>query len=334
MASDEMDDFRTLLSHAPILALHHELVRFVGFIEQTPEERARKDAMIARIEQVVTNLWPGCRLSVFGSSVTNLCLPDSDVDMCVFGSDVDPKDAIYLLGLVLRQLGGIRDMEEIKSARVPIIKFKDLSSDLNVDVCFDQSSGMRTAAYVRRMLEKHRLARPLVMIVKYFLSQRGLNETYTGGFGSFMVTLLVFAYVQHLDRTFGPTESQRSNLGTLLLGFFHFYGNQFNAVASAITLANGGRFVSKKLGKKSRFDERRPQLMSVENPDEPDADVGKNSWAVTRVRCAFLHAFHVLRFELTRDHSKDDEERTILGKIIAPDDTIAGRADKIFLKKT
>jgi DNA polymerase sigma len=38
--------------------------------------------------------------------------------------------------------------------------------------------------------------RPLVLLVKYYLAQRSLNDTYTGGIGSFMITLMVLHVVQ------------------------------------------------------------------------------------------------------------------------------------------
>ena len=45
-------------------------------------------------------------------------------------------------------------------------------------------------------------------------------------------------------------------------------------------------------------DPNRPGLLSIENPDETKMDVGKNSWAVYRVRAAFDYAYHSLHHAL------------------------------------
>jgi len=77
-------------------------------------------------------------------------------------------------------------------------------------------------------------------------------------------------------------------------------------------------------GGQSWADPKRPQLFAVENPDEPDMDVGRNSWAVGRVRGAFLHGFHALRASCTTRGKSDDRE-SILGAIISPHDRLLSR---------
>ena len=49
-----------------------------------------------------------------------------------------------------------------------------------------------------RYIEQFPAVRPLVLLFKYFLAQRGLNDTYTGGVGSFMITLMVVHVVMQV----------------------------------------------------------------------------------------------------------------------------------------
>ena len=103
----------------PILRLHNDIVHFTKFISPTSNEASDRVLIETRIRDVTSRLFPGSTLCVFGSSVTNLCLPGSDVDMCVFFSQKTNRSTAFdLLSETLRQLGGITDMEEIKHARV------------------------------------------------------------------------------------------------------------------------------------------------------------------------------------------------------------------------
>ena len=104
----------------PILRLHNDIIQFTKFISPTSSEASGRNLIERRIREVTSRLFPGSKLCVFGSTVTNLCLPGSDVDMCVFFSkeNTNLSTAFDLLSETLRQLGGIADMEEIKNARV------------------------------------------------------------------------------------------------------------------------------------------------------------------------------------------------------------------------
>ena len=111
----------------PILRLHNDIVQFTKFISPTSNEASDRVLIETRIRDVTSRLFPGSTLCVFGSSVTNLCLPGSDVDMCVFFSQKTNRSTAFdLLSETLRQLGGIADMEEIKHARVCSLHFSVL----------------------------------------------------------------------------------------------------------------------------------------------------------------------------------------------------------------
>ena len=63
-------------------------------------------------------------------------------------------------------------------------------------MCFNQESSLLTSCYVMRQLSRYTHIRPMVLILKYMLSQRELNDTYHGGIGSFMITLLCLSSEQ------------------------------------------------------------------------------------------------------------------------------------------
>jgi len=85
--------------------------------------------------------------------------------------------------------------------------------------------------------------RPLIYVLKYFLRQRKLNESYTGGISSFLLFNLLLAYVQYLSKE--NQLGEKINLGTILVGFFQFYGFDFNFEDVGISVRYGGYFFKK-----------------------------------------------------------------------------------------
>lgn len=81
-------------------------------------------------------------------------------------------------------------------------------------------------------------------------------------------------------------------MGNVLLEFFEFYGISFNYILVGIAVTDGGYFFKKK--ENGLYDENRPQLLSIIDPNDPANDVAKNSYNVMKVRDAFSHAYQVL----------------------------------------
>ena len=101
-------------------------------------------------------------------------------------------------------------MEVISSARVPLVKFVHAKTGLAVDVCFDETMGLRGSVLIRSMLHKWRpLMGSLILVLKCFLQQRGLHETYTGGVGSFLLQIMVLHMLQSRQQRLGGRLSRQ-----------------------------------------------------------------------------------------------------------------------------
>ena len=205
-----------------------------------------------------------------------------------------------------------RSLEVVESARIPLVKYVDAASGTAVDVSFDVESGLRTGKLVRSYIDAMPPLRPLVLVLKFFLSQRGLNETFTGGVGSYMLQLMVVSFLQQrhrTDRATGLVSPQ--NLGSLLLEFFELYGRDLNYTTTAISVRRHGAYFPKR--SRNWMYPTRPNLLAIENPDDDKLDVGKNSYNIGRVRRAFDHAHDAIVAASTRD----DWRRTcLLGVVV------------------
>lgn len=100
------------------------------------------------------------------------------------------------LAQALRAKGLVARMELIEKARVPIIKLVDSIGGFSIDISFDTAGGVSAAHFVREAVEAFPALRPLTIVLKQFLHHRRLNEVFTGGLGSFALTLMVLSFLK------------------------------------------------------------------------------------------------------------------------------------------
>lgn len=310
---------------SPLLLLHHEITNFCHFLLPTSEEQTARTAAVARVSEVIKSIWPSCQVKVFGSFETGLYLPSSDVDVVILNSDVQvPQNGLQALAKALSQRSIGHKMQVIGKARVPIVKFIEKESNVAFDISFDVQNGPEAAKFIKDAIAKISPLKPLCLILKIFLQQRELNEVYSGGIGSYALLVMLMTHLQmHWSRQSSKANSTclESNLGILLIDFFDLYGRKLNANDVGVSCRSGGQFYSKNIRGFSNL--KRRHLLSVEDPQAPENDIGKNSYNILKVRSAFAMAFRLLTDikynDLVSPHF------SILGRIIRVDEKLLGR---------
>jgi len=121
------------------------------------------------------------------------------------------------------------------------------------------------------------------------------------------------------------------NLGYLLVEFFYHYGRRFNYYSTGITCRNGGSYYLK--ADKHWLDAGRPFLLSIEDPQDEDNDVGRPSHRIVpHIQQAFIHSY--LRLVCA---PKTLYLPTLLSRIIYPMDPLFSNRlvdSKLFEKVT
>lgn len=176
-------------------SLHEDVLRFCEWIAPTHAEQQMRADILKRYSAIVSRLWPSASAAAFGSTRTELYLPMSDMDLVVLGHTAG-NDPLAKLASALRASGIAKSVNLIGSARVPIVKLVDRQTDTCVDICINKQTGVSSSLLLHQFLESMPALRPLVLILKFFLHQHGLGEVYTGGIGSYCVTLLTISYLQ------------------------------------------------------------------------------------------------------------------------------------------
>ncbi|WKA12146.1 hypothetical protein VitviT2T_029564 [Vitis vinifera] len=297
---------------SPMLKLHKEILDFSDFLSPTPKEQSARNAAIESVFNVIRYIWPNCKVEVFGSFKTGLYLPTSDIDVVILGSDIKtPQIGLYALSRALSQKGIAKKIQVIAKARVPIIKFIEKRSSVAFDISFDVENGPKAAEYIQDAISKWPPLRPLCLILKVFLQQRELNEVYSGGIGSYALLAMLIAMLQNLQEWNASVEH---NLGVLLVNFFDFYGRKLNTVDIGVTCNGPGTFFLKST--KGFVNKGQKFLISIEDPQLPGNDIGKNSFNYFQIRSAFSMAFSTLTN--ARTILGLDPNRSILGEPLSP----------------
>ena len=282
---------------SPSLRLHREIVEFVRLLRPSAGEDILRRKAFHKISSAVTDIWPSATLEVFGSFATDLYLPTSDIDAVILNSGCNNiQTALRALAKSLSRKKLAENIVILSKARVPIVKFEEMESGYKFDISFDVANGPQAAGYVSRLMDSLPPMRHLVLVLKVFLQQRDLNEVYSGGIGSYALLVMVAAFLQtHPSRTKidgFKTRSLETNLGILLIDFFRLYGRLLNYSTVGVSCRLGGKYFKKRGS--AFYQEQKPSLLAVEDPNDPSNDLGKNSYNIGRARIAFDWAYSKL----------------------------------------
>eukprot|EP00986_Skeletonema_menzelii_P019662 scaffold28851_cov148-Skeletonema_menzelii.AAC.3 len=308
---------------------------------QLKKNEQRRTFAVNQITKAVNALWPRAQIKMYGSHVTKLCLPSSDMDFVIClpavhknapaatPGDLEGRNAINETNqkILARKLKGEnwldqRSIKVIERTAVPVIKVstKDSRSRIvQLDLSFDakEHHGLEALDMIRHLLEEIPMIRPLVLVLKQFLLDRGLLTAYTGGLSSYCLFLMVARYCQEQS----PTWNDR---GSLLMGLLDFYGNFFDPRTTGISVRTRRYF--SRFGENQHQEARRnnaapkpPRFQPlnrqssfhtshqanqlqpgkfdpiwVEDPLNPGNNVGRNAFRIFQVQRAFSDAHRAL----------------------------------------
>lgn len=182
---------------ASLLRLHEEVLDFWDMSRETPAEAEEASVVLDAMKDALRDaVGEGPELRVFGSRVYGLALPWADWDVTIVNGNKGKIPTLQALASVLQRRPDFTEVNPILRARVPIVKCRHAATGIELDVSFGEESGCLSAAVVRAFVDQFPALVPLVVVLKHFLSQRGLNVTFKGGVGSFLLTCMVVHHLQ------------------------------------------------------------------------------------------------------------------------------------------
>ena len=191
------------------------------------------------IARCIKETYPSAELATYGSQATGLQLPDSDVDLVLLNMNLphpkinaqgirynhtDKRRVVHALTKISASLQAntvVRSAVVIPGASIPIIKMEDLHGR-GVDLTIGTRNGLDAVPAIEKLKAEYPPMRPLCLVMKAFLREKGLNDVFTGGIGSYMLVNMLVAHLQTAE------SSGAADLGVLLRGFFKLFGEKFD----------------------------------------------------------------------------------------------------------
>ncbi|KAJ3192560.1 hypothetical protein HK101_006327, partial [Irineochytrium annulatum] len=205
----------------------------------------------------------------------------------------------------IRQSNLVRDLQVIRHARVPILKFRDVETGIDVDVSYTTNrnpGSVRAVRFVRDLMLALPGMRELVLVLKQFLVVRGLSEVFTGGVGGYACSLWIAC---HLAMQGGGGGCHRrkpmtQDLGELWTSFCRVFGTSWNYHDKGLTLTlvggTGGTVAVREVDKAREgfLIHERPHLLCILDPLDPSADVTRGSTGIMAVSSALADAWEIM----------------------------------------
>ncbi|XP_037275570.1 poly(A) RNA polymerase GLD2 isoform X1 [Rhipicephalus microplus] len=306
----------------------------------TEDLLARKLELHERLLGKLRTLFPQCCLYIVGSSLTGFGSNRSDADMClvITMDQVDQKrQAKAILTRVARLLtktgwcmGG---RPEVIHAKVPIVRFRDRTTGVEVDINVNNVVGLRNTRLLQCYAQLDSRTAPLVLAVKAWASRRHINEAKHGTLSSYSLALMVIQYLQcgcepavlpslqkmqpgrfcsdgdvrllRLGEDLPPWQSANTqSLGALFIGFLDYFANRFGFSRSCVSVRQGAP-ISRLEAVSATGTARRSQwkYICVEEPfDQSNTARAVYNWDMYQL---IVRAFHDTLEQLQKSHSPE-----------------------------
>ena len=200
-----------------VTGLHNEALQFWEQWQNTQNERRPLEVnLIQQLQNCMRKLWNFASLEPFGSWATGLPGVRSDIDLVVcFEDDIlltkTPTSRHDLLRKLARYLEKhaqslITITKVLLHTRVPLIKASARISvpcplaqsgtravmiELDISIDGPEHSGLATTSLSQAMLKALPGLGPATMLIKEYLKEKGLCDSFTGGLASYGIFLLV-----------------------------------------------------------------------------------------------------------------------------------------------
>jgi DNA polymerase sigma len=235
-----------------------ELIDTLG--QHSNELKVPREIITNRIDMIVKKTFQNEKIHVkkYGSFATGLLTPFSDLDLSIQGCyycDINEvKRILECLTDNLKLFKFIKKAQAILTAAVPVIKIiadsgENFEEDnektedsimVRLDITVDlmekiniTSSSIRTTDFVKWCVEHYPSFFSNVLLIKYALSTKGLNNCYKGGLNSYGLCLLYLAFLG-----FSGLEKEK-NCFIVLQKFLEYYTNEFQNEKTAINIGHG-----------------------------------------------------------------------------------------------
>lgn len=155
----------------------------------------RRNSLFGHLEKSIVPKFNNSSLAAFGSSETGLSLKRGDLDLCLVVPDGNQKRIVKRIsGMMNGQ--GMENVKAISRATVPIVKFTDPRSGIDVDISINNTLALHNTKLLAQYSQLDERVKNLVICIKYWAFHRNISDAYSGTFSSYAWSILA---IQHLQ---------------------------------------------------------------------------------------------------------------------------------------
>jgi len=237
--------------------------------EHEQEHVHMTDLIKSHAVSVAAAVWGGeVAVKIYGSRAVGMALPDSDIDVALLPSvqlsPLQQTEALTMLAGQLLESGGwssgrVISGHTVTLTAVPVLKLvmehgyaaagtlpmrvmldvtlannnnnstTDKASSIDGSADSSKHVGLHGIEIVRRLKASHEALAPVVMFLKQLLVTSNLNDPYSGGLGSYALTLMVASVMQREE-----AKGECFEAGELLCETLDYYANSFNPLKDCV----------------------------------------------------------------------------------------------------
>lgn len=182
----------------------------------TPEEVEKRERIVLDIQEYILQYYPTAKLELFGSTCNGFGLLKSDIDICLTftdsetGKEHDFVKVIEDLQDKLKKLGVMSNLVPITTAKVPILKFYHIPSELEGDISIYNTLGQQNTKLLRTYAEIDPRAKMLGYMLKRFAKVCDMCDASRGSLSSYAYILMVIYFLQQCSPPVLPVLQELS----------------------------------------------------------------------------------------------------------------------------
>ncbi len=197
--------------------LEQQIQQFVEAQKITKPLINRRNGIIKHLSKILTNKFQNSKLSSFGSFESGLSLSFGDIDLCLEFESEAPKKVLNKIARMLNE-DGMKDVNLITNAKVPIVKCVDGKSMIPIDISVNNNLSVYNTELLRRYSKLDSRVKPFILAVKYWARNRGICEPTSGTFSSYAWTLIAINALQTMENPVIPNLSPKDGREEVTIG--------------------------------------------------------------------------------------------------------------------
>ena len=178
-----------------------EILEYMNYIIPNNKSFSMRQTTVQILKQIIKRKRPEWKVHLFGSfrQGTSTIFSDLDFEIIIDNNSSRKRDIdeLFYLMKILKHNDFSNNIRLIR-ARVPILKATCTKTGISVDISVNRHNGYQAADLIKKIISRHKILKPMIIIIKILLKIHSLNESHTGGMSSFLLFhLIYFFYIKY-----------------------------------------------------------------------------------------------------------------------------------------